>query len=303
MREAGPFPIPAGSSGETSVTLSDGTPMAVRLFGTGEPILLVHGWAAHGGFFDRLAEDLASQFSIIVPDLRGHGATSAGTAPLTIAQLADDLHALLLALDLRNAVAAGWSMGAMVLWSMIARHGADRLAGLVTEDMSPRILNDADWTLGMQTGLDRAASMQIEAAMRTGWPAYAAAFAPRMFARPENGEFPDILPWTVRQLAANDANAMADLWASMADTDCRDAVSAIPVPALIAYGERSQAYSPEASRHLAQSMPDARLCGFSRSGHAPHLEEPGAFARAVADFAREVQVCGTPTQFHEGSTP
>lgn len=300
MKEAGTHGVRAGQSGAETVTLDDGTAMAVRVSGSGDPLLLVHGWAAHGGFFDGLADALSDSFSIIVPDLRGHGATGRGKGPLTMARLADDLHALLRVLDLRNAVAVGWSMGAMVLWSMIGRHGADRLAGLVTIDMSPRILNDADWTLGMQTGLDRTASAQIETAMRTGWPAYAAAFAPRMFARPENGQLPDILPWAVDQMAGNDADAMAELWGAMAETDCRDTLAGIRIPALVTYGALSQAYSPETSRHLAAAMPDARLKGFARSGHAPHLEEPDAFARAITDFAREVQTAPAQPEFTRG---
>lgn len=300
MKQSGTHGVRAGQSGAETVTLDDGTAMAVRVFGAGEPLLLVHGWAAHGGFFDGLAGMLSDSFSIIVPDLRGHGETSRGDGPLTMARLADDLHALLRALNLRNAIAVGWSMGAMVLWSMIGRHGADRLAGLVTVDMSPRILNDADWTLGMQTGLDRASSAQIEVAMRTGWAAYAAAFAPRMFARPGNGQLPDILPWAMAQMAGNDPAAMAELWGAMADADCRDTVAGIKIPALVTYGELSQAYSPETSRHLAAAMPNARLKGFARSGHAPHLEEPGAFARAITDFAREVQTAPAQPDFTRG---
>ena len=302
MTDARANAVHAGPAGYNPVRLSDGTTLFVAVRGTGPALLLVHGWAAHGGFFDSLADALESRFTLVIPDLRGHGRTPSGEAPLTIDQLADDLNEMLSLLDLQNVLALGWSMGAMVLWTLIARHGASRLAGLITEDMSPRILNDEAWTLGMLTGLDQAASTQIETAMRQNWPAYAAAFAPRMFARPLNGTQPDALEWAARDLANNSGAAMADFWESMAAKDCRDGLAAIPVPALVTYGERSQVYGPQTSQFIANTIPDARALGFARSGHAPHIEETEAFARAVSTFAETAFAAAQQSQFHEGSS-
>lgn len=265
--------------------MSDGTSLHYRDVGTGPVVLLVHGWAASGDFFDTLVDHLAGDFRVVIPDLRAHGATPAGPGPLDIELLASDMQALIEALDLTRITALGWSMGATVLWDMIVRYGHARFAGLVIEDMSPRILNTRDWALGMATGMDIAGSGRAIEAMRNDWPAYAAAFAPRMFARGRAGREPDMIADMIARLSQRDGPAMADLWLSMANQDLREALPAMNLPTLVTFGERSEAYGPETSRYLVEALPDAQTIAFSKSGHAPHLEEPKEFASAVAQFA------------------
>jgi len=280
----------APKSSAACFTLRDGVPMAYDDMGSGPAVLLVHGWAVNRGFFSDLANRLQSDFRVIVPDLRGHGQTPVGDASISIEQLADDLISLIEALDLSRVVALGWSMGATVLWKMIERVGADRLGGLIIEDMSPRVLNDASWSLGMQRGLDAAMSDELQADMRTDWPRFASSFSPRMFARDFSIDVD--LAARLAQMSDNDREAMAALWASMTDADFRAALPEITIPTCVMHGAQSQTYSPETSRFLVESMPRAQRISFARSGHAPHLEEPEAFARAVTEFVHRTQSGG-----------
>ena len=283
------------------LTLRDGTVMAYRDVGQGPALLLVHGWAASGEFFDAIADRLSDEFRVLVPDLRGHGLTPTGPGPTSITDLADDMHEFLVALDLQRVVMLGWSMGATVMWSMIERHGHGRLACMVIEDMSPRILNDASWALGMSSGMDVEASGRATAAMRLDWPAYAAAFAPRMFARDRAAREPRIVADALTLLTARNADAMADLWVSMAQQDLRPTLPGMAIPALVAFGERSEAYGPETSRYLVETLPAAQAHGFAHSGHAPHLEQPEEFVDAVKSFARQTLAQATSKQIIEGS--
>ncbi|MCW5724463.1 MAG: alpha/beta hydrolase [Maricaulaceae bacterium] len=278
----------------TTLVLPDGARLAYADEGAGTPVLLVHGWAVHGGFFAPLRAALSPEFRVITPDLRGHGASDAAGAT-DIGTLAGDLHALITALDLRGVVALGWSMGALALWRMIERHGGERLAGLVIEDMSPRIINSGDWALGMLNGMDAAASARATRTMAAGWPAYAEAFAPRMFARGADGRNETLARWALSEIAAQDPQVMASLWTSMAQQDFRPLLPSVRIPVLIAYGGLSQAYGPETSRYLVETLPQAEAACFPRSGHAPHLEEPEGFAATVAGFARRAAATAAVT--------
>ena len=284
-----------------TLTLPDGTDMAYRDAGAGPVLLLVHGWAASGGFFDPVIDLLKDDFRIIAPDLRAHGATPAGPGRLDIDTLADDLAHLLETLGLESVTALGWSMGAQVLWSLIARHRQGRLAGLVVEDMSPRILNDETWSLGMSSGMDTAASQRALAAMRSSWPAYAAAFVRHIFARDRAASDPDLIQRVLAELRQCDAEAMAALWESMAGQDFRPALPAMRLPVLVTWGEASQAYDPATSRYLVDTLPNAQGKAFAQSGHAPHLEQPEEFARTVGHFASQVQAGATHDNNIEGS--
>lgn len=286
---------------EGQVILRDGTPMSYGDAGTGPVVLAVHGWAASRIFFDGLSGRLSDGFRFMAPDLRAHGTTPAGQLPLSIETLADDLADLIETLDLSKIVLVGWSMGAMVAWSMIDRHGADRIAGLVVEDMTPRILNDADWSLGMSSGMNASGSARAIDLMRADWSGYAATFAPRMFARDRRRDAPDMVAEATAELSRRNGDAMAEIWGSMAAQDMRAALSGITLPVLVAHGARSEAYGPETSRYLADTLPQADIETFARSGHAPHLEQPEEFAHAVQTFARRVQAGAIHQQNIEGS--
>ena len=280
--------------------LSDGTSLAYTDVGSGPAVLLVHGWAASGRFFDPLVEALSEAFRVITPDLRAHGATPAGEGELEIDRLSDDMVELIDHLELAPVTALGWSMGALVLWRMIERHGHDRLAGLVSEDMSPRILNGAGWALGMSSGLDAETSARVADTIRSEWGSYASTFAPRMFARERAAREPHLIDEVRDRLSRRDPGAMADLWTSMAQQDLREALPAMKLPVLVTYGARSQAYGPETSRYLVETLPDASQRAFARSGHAPHLEEPEEFVRAVSDFAHRVSAGTASSTLTEG---
>lgn len=247
--------------------------------------MLVHGWALHGGFFRPQLEELSRHFHVIIPDLAGHGRSALASGPFTIARLADDLHALLERLDASDVLAVGWSMGAMVLWDFIQRHGTGRFAGLVVEDMTPRILNTPDWQLGLAGGYDSEADALFQSAMRRDWASHAASFAPRICARGMQDERSVIIARAAEEMSASRPGAMAALWASMTAQDYREALRSVLVPTLVAHGALSQLYPAQMAEYLSVQIPNARRIAFLRSGHAPHLEEPARFNLAIEEFS------------------
>ncbi len=265
--------------------LPDGATMSYADTGAGTPILLVHGWAAHGGFFRDLSARLASSHRVLTLTLRGHPGSGQGKSPLTIETLADDIVHFAEALDLKGAVALGWSMGAMALWTAAPKLGP-RLAGLIVEDMAPRLTNDGAWRHGL-TG-DYAAE-DIAATLReikADWPSYVARFAPRMFAPGVKEKSPDLIDWASAEMANANAPAMASLWASMAEQDFRAALTRIAQPMLVISGGDSQVYPDGATAFIAHTAPNATRVVIPGAGHVPHLEAPDAFFNQIENFVR-----------------
>ncbi len=95
---------------------------------------------------------LAKSHRVYTLTLRGHPGSEAGEAPLTIETLADDIAHFFETLDLKNAYALGWSMGAMALWARRAADQRTSRRGIIVEDMSPRLVNDATWEHGIASG-------------------------------------------------------------------------------------------------------------------------------------------------------
>jgi pimeloyl-ACP methyl ester carboxylesterase len=268
-----------------SFDLRDGAAMPYADDGAGPPIVLVHGWAAHGGFFDSLRARLARSWRVITPTLRGHLGARAGALPATIETLGDDIAALIEGLGLDHVAALGWSMGAMALWSAAPRLG-DRLALLVIEEMGPKLLNDASWPHGLAGGYGAADVAQTLAEIRSDFPGAAARFAPRMFAPETCAAQPALVAWAASEMTRADPAAMESLWASMAAQDFRAALAGIAAPTLALHGAQSQVYPAGAAEFVARTARDGAHAAIAGAGHVPHLEAPDLFFNHVAEFVR-----------------
>lgn len=249
----------------------------------GRSLVFLHGWAAHGGYFTPQLAAFSGRHRVLLPDLPGHRHSPASPADLTIPYLADQLHIMFRTYDLHDAVLIGWSMGAMVAFDYIARYGSAILAGLVIEDMTPRIINDRDWQFGIRNGFDAAQSETAMQMMRADWPSYAQNALPRLFARDSRID-PALMKWLGAEMAGNDGDAMAALWASMAQQDYRWLLPQLELPVLILHGNESQLYEPAVCQWLAANINGARRVCFDGAGHSPHLEMPDAYNRSLSEF-------------------
>ena len=265
--------------------LRDGAGMAYAEAGVGPAIVLVHGWAANGGFFADLAKRLSAHHRVISLTLRGHPGSDAGALPLTIETLADDIVDFTDALGLKSFTALGWSMGAMALWAAAPALGA-RLTGLVVEDMGPRLPNSADWPHGLSGGYNAADIDATLSEIGADWPAYVARFAPRMFAPTVRETRPELIDWAIAEMAKADGAAMASYWRSMAAQDFRATLARVPQRMLVIRGAESQVYPDGATAHIARIAPNAERVVIEDAGHVPHLEAPDQFFTHVEAFVR-----------------
>lgn len=278
-------------------TASDGARIAYRDDGGGAPIVLLHGLMAHGGFFREQAA-LAGDFRIITIDLRGHGGSAAapagnGAAP-TVERMAADVAELAASLDLEGAIGVGWSLGATVLWHVLAGPASGRFAGAVVVDMTARVKNDAEWDLGLTPEACEARSIAI----RDDYEAFALGAGQAIFAQPVADGQRALADWAAREFARNDAGAMASVWQSLIRQDVRALLERIQHPTLIVHGALSSLYGEDTADHLVAALPRARAVRFERSGHAPHLEEPELFNATLKDFADGLSPARTPQPTH-----
>lgn len=259
---------------------SDGAEIAYDVTGSGRPLVLLHGLMAHRGFF-AAQRPLASDFQLIAVDLRGHGGSRRDGGRPTIDRIAADVAELAGHLDLRGAIGVGWSLGASVLWQVLAGEASSRFAGAVIVDMTARVLNGDGWELG----LSREACEARSAAIRADYAAFAQAAGQNIFAQPVADGARALADWAGAQFALNDAAAMGAVWEALVSRDDRPLLPKIEQPTLIAHGGKSQLYGPATAAHLAGALPRARIVTFDRSGHAPHMEEPERFNAAIREFA------------------
>lgn len=121
----------AALAGEGFVVTADSVRIHYTDQGAGEPTLVfVHGWSCDGTYWGAQVPEFAKTHRVITVDLAGHGASSANRPTFTMDLFGEDVVTVLRALDLKDVVLVGHSMGGAVIVEA-ALLAPDRIAGLV----------------------------------------------------------------------------------------------------------------------------------------------------------------------------
>jgi 3-oxoadipate enol-lactonase len=107
--------------------MRDGIQLAYALHdrpAPGRQVVLIHSLAMDRSFWRPVAERLAMNACVLIPDCRGHGRSNRPKGPVTVELHADDLADLLDQLGWRTALVAGASMGGCIALAFAIRHPA-----------------------------------------------------------------------------------------------------------------------------------------------------------------------------------
>ena len=128
-----------------TITTKDGAQIFYKDWGAGQPVVFSHGWPLNADSWDAQLFFFASNgYRAIAHDRRGHGRSTQTWNGNDMDTYADDLAALVEALDLRNAIHIGHSTGGGELTRYIGRHGTKRVAKAVLVDAIPPFLLKTD---------------------------------------------------------------------------------------------------------------------------------------------------------------
>lgn len=252
----------------------------VDIAGDGPPLLLVHGFTDTSRSFSLLAPHLAGR-RLIMPDLRGHGASQTGTSRFRPADFADDLAGLTEKLQLERPVVVGHSLGAMVAIEMAARHGG--LVGelvLLAGTLKADIAADHPMVTGVEALRDPISPTH---------PFYDYWHACR-------SDVPR--PFLVK--AAQEASAMpAALWRAILEqirhADLTQTVRPVNKRALVVGGACDPLFGDAHQQALVQALADAFFVRVEGCGHNPHWEEPALVAAAITvELSRAGVVVSVP---------
>ncbi|WP_343619725.1 alpha/beta hydrolase [Ralstonia sp.] len=124
-----------------TITTQDGTRIFYKDWGSGKPVVFSHGWPLNADAWDAQMLFLVQKgFRVIAHDRRGHGRSDQPSQGNDMDTYADDLDALLDALDIQGATLVGHSTGGGEVAHYIGRHGTKRVARAVLIGAVPPIM-------------------------------------------------------------------------------------------------------------------------------------------------------------------
>jgi pimeloyl-[acyl-carrier protein] methyl ester esterase len=251
----------------------------VDVIGAGPPLVLLHGWAMHGGVFAPLVARLRDRFTLHVVDLPGHGLSRDSGVPLTLEPCVEAIAA-----QVPVAPWCGWSLGGLLALHAAATRPA-RVAALALLCANARFVSGEDWRYGV--------SPEIFRDFATGLRADYRATLDRFIALEAFGS--DHAKDEIRTLRDDlfargepAADVLADGLELLESTDLRGLLPTLPVSSLWLAGRRDRLVDPRAMREAAALAPHATLHVFEHAGHAPfltHADEVAAQLHAFLDDA------------------
>ena len=258
---------------------ADGAQLHVHLRGPedGPRVLFIHGFPLTGAMWDAQVECLADKWRLIVPDLRGHGASDVGDGQYAIDFFVDDMFTVLDEVSPElPVVGCGLSMGGYIPLRAFEREPA-RFRALVFADTKSTADDDA----GRLKRLDAVRKIRKE-----GTAAYGAAFVTGGVGATARAERPEVVEAVKAMTAANDAHGMVGAQLAMAArTDTTAALRTIQVPTLVIVGEEDTLTPPAVAKAMADAVPGGgRLLPIPKAGHLSPMEAPDLFNRGLRDF-------------------
>lgn len=246
------------------------------------PVVFLHGWPANHKMFEYQFNVLPQYgFRCLGVDYRGFGQSDKPWHGYSYDRLADDLYAVLEALQLEDAGLVGFSIGGAISIRYIARHGGRRIARLALVDAAaPVFAKRPDYPYGLPVE-------QVNDLIRQTYndrPQMLTGFGGMFFNRNIG---PDLLDWFHNLGLEASSHATLQCLLSLRDEDLRNDLGQIHVPTAIFHGVHDRIVPFPNAQVTQQGIAGSRLYPFNNSGHGVVIDEMDAFNAALLRFLQE----------------
>lgn len=258
---------------------ANGTTLYYETRGSGPSVLFISGATGDAGHFERVAEALADEFTVVTYDRRGNSRSPrpAGWTTTSAEEQAADAAALLRRLGLAPAAVFGTSGGAVIGLALVINDPEVVRGAILHEPGLPAVLPDAEQLMATIQPL-------IEQGMQAGGPRGAIEAFLRNVPRVDL----DALAPTLRERMLNNGETLFGVEFGRIESYRPDdaTLAAVRVPVQVMMGDQSPEFLIETSRWLATRLGvEPRILP---GAHTPYFDRPKETAEAIRPFLRQV---------------
>lgn len=263
--------------------------------GSGPALLLIHGIGDNADSWEDVIPELAEEFTVIAPDLLGHGESDKPRADYSIGAYANAMRDLLSVLDVDRVTVMGHSLGGGVAMQFAYQYPerCERLVlvgtGGVSHEVNPVLrfvaAPNADLVLPL---------LSVPGARLVGKGVFAALRALDTNIGLDSDQLIrifDALPNAASRRAFVRTLRGAVDWRGQAITMLDRCYLAKDMPTLVVWGERDGVIPVKHAGRIHAAMPDSRLEIFEGAGHFPHQDDPARFLRVFREFYAGTSPC------------
>jgi non-heme chloroperoxidase len=271
----------------STITAKDGTEIYYKDWGEGPVVTFSHGWPLNSDAWDGQMLFLAQHgFRAVAHDRRGHGRSSQSSSGNDMDTYADDLAAVIEALDLRDATLVGHSTGGGEVARYIIRHGTGRVAkAMLVSAVPPLMVKTAANPDGtplevfdrLRAGLYRDRSQFYKD--------FALAFygANRPGAEVSQGVLDQFWLWSMQSGVKNAYECIK----AFSETDFTEDLAKFDVPTLVLHGEDDQIVSvDDSARKSARLINNAKEIYYAGAPHGLTATHQDQFNADLLAFLR-----------------
>ena len=247
-------------------------PIAWRVDGEGEPVVLVHGVGGDASNWDDVVARLR-RFRVVRLDLRGHGRSGPIRGPVSAEDLARDVADVMDAAGVQSAGVAGFSLGGQVAMALaLGRPQRVKKLAIIS-------------AVSGRTPEEQArARERVEFLRANGVAAIAEANRERWFTDAFRAGHPDKVEARVKQVRDSDEESYLQAFTVFATADYADRLHEIRMPALVVTGEHDVAATSRMARLMHMSISGSRLEVVAGLRHSLLIEAPQTVSRLLDGF-------------------
>ncbi|HKX92218.1 MAG TPA: alpha/beta hydrolase [Sphingomicrobium sp.] len=263
-------------------TAKDGTRLYYKDWGSGRPVVLIHGWPLSGDTFDDTALALAEAGRrVIVPDRRGFGRSDQPWDAYDYDTFADDVAAVVLEAGVKEPIAlAGFSMGGGEVARFITRHGAKQVShAVLIGSVVPFLLKTSD----NPDGAPHEVFDGMIDGIKRNRADFFRNFFPNFFGPPEVGDA--VLDDAWRQAMMAGLKPTLACVHAFSETDFRPDLANFSMPTLVVHGTKDAIVPIDlTSRVVARTVPGAKLIEYEDGGHGLFASHKDRLIADLLDF-------------------